>query len=264
MHIHAYNNNTYTILKGNKWSNSSQSSSAPVCICTIISKYATIQDITYPDSFVIQAILIEDSFIPKLSNTKDNFVLTNYETPYTLPTSSVFRTANSKYNSIVDGILYRYINTSSDITIIAGASYGYAQGEAILVTMVCKTINSSLTFKVGGDSNNRVISINTDGKTKRLCFIINFTEEQSFNIVTRIRGKGYIANVNLYKLTSTETASGKLFGTTFIPNVIDYTSTNSVDLTDVTDICEAYDSVLGKKILWNGTAWVNLDGTALS
>lgn len=25
-----------------------------------------------------------------------------------------------------------------------------------------------------------------------------------------------------------------------------------------------YDSTLGKLILWNGTAWVNLDGTALS
>ena len=34
--------------------------------------------------------------------------------------------------------------------------------------------------------------------------------------------------------------------------------------TTLSDGVIIYDSTLGKLILWNGTAWVNLDGTALS
>lgn len=36
------------------------------------------------------------------------------------------------------------------------------------------------------------------------------------------------------------------------------------ELTSTDEGCEYYDSTLKKKILWNGTAWVNIDGTALS
>lgn len=55
-----------------------------------------------------------------------------------------------------------------------------------------------------------------------------------------------------------------------IENIIDYsnllkgTTDNRPILASINEGFEYYDSTLKKKILWNGTAWTNLDGTALT
>ena len=41
------------------------------------------------------------------------------------------------------------------------------------------------------------------------------------------------------------------------------TTTQRPTLSSAYEGFEYYDSTLKKKVLWNGTAWVNMDGTAL-
>ena len=48
------------------------------------------------------------------------------------------------------------------------------------------------------------------------------------------------------------------------PIIIKGTTIQRPTLTSTNDGFEYYDTTLKKKILWNGTAWVNLDGTELA
>ena len=106
------------------------------------------------------------------------------------------------------------------------------------------TVNGSLTVKGGTSSDNITIGTAIGGNPDYV------KSDGAFDLMS--------ADVVVLSIASSGASAGRRFAfknyeTAGRPSITTSTGAGSV----------IYDSTLGKLILWNGTAWVNLDGTPL-
>ena len=106
-------------------------------------------------------------------------------------------------------------------------------------------VNGTLTVKGGGSSDHITIGTSPGGNPDYVKSNGAFDLMSGDSVVLSIASSGASAGFR-FQFKNYETASR--------PSITPSTGAGSV----------IYDSTLGKLILWNGTAWVNLDGTALS
>ena len=106
-------------------------------------------------------------------------------------------------------------------------------------------VNGTLTVKGGSSSANITIGSSSGGNPDYVKSDGTFDLMSGDVVVLSIASSGAKAG-RRFEFKNYETASR--------PSITPSTGAGSV----------IYDSTLGKLILWNGAAWVNLDGTALS
>lgn len=104
-------------------------------------------------------------------------------------------------------------------------------------------VNGKLTVKGGGSSDNITIGSSSGGNPDYIKSDANFDLISNDSVVLSITTSGAIAGLR-FQFKNYETAGR--------PSPYPSTGAGSV----------IYDSDLAKLILWNGTAWVNLDGTS--
>ena len=106
-------------------------------------------------------------------------------------------------------------------------------------------VNGTLTVKGGGSADNITIGTGSGGNPDYVKSDAAFDLMSGSSVILSIASSGASAG-RRFQFKDYETASR--------PSITPSTGAGSV----------IYDSDLGKLILWNGTAWVNLDGIALS
>jgi hypothetical protein len=106
-------------------------------------------------------------------------------------------------------------------------------------------VNGTLTVRGGGSTDNIIIGSSPGDHPDYVKSNAAFDLMNGSVVVLSIAPTGVIAGLR-FQFKNYETASR--------PSITPPTGAGSV----------IYDSTLAKLILWNGTAWVNLDGTPLS
>ena len=105
-------------------------------------------------------------------------------------------------------------------------------------------VNGALTVKGGGDSDNITIGSTIGGQPDYV---------KSNSSLDLMSGDVVVLSITSYGAVAGRRFEFKNYETESRPSITPSTVAGSV----------IYDSTLGKLILWNGTAWVNLDGTSL-